>query len=595
MNTFPTIFHNGREITLLLLAPDLGDSDSLALNYTLATDISAGSTDRESRTPLQDWLRVEQTCSYFLTAKPATELRAALATLDDKLVAVPLWCDIATRATWADRIHETVYAVNLTASTLVASAAIPASTNPEALFAPVLVGKFRERPQLEIITADKAAVTIAVIDDSPPEYRISPASASAPEWPADITPDWTDVIEMSEDGREYQQIGLVREQAVDGQKMPFKWGQEAAVSLTARAEIRSLLGFYYTVRGRHTSFLAPLWFCPGPGTPHAPRETRCRLASDTLSITFSDQFLGATTLGLWQVPWEIVPPAGEIAALPGIAYLYRFSIDYTDTKKFWHFTNWERPLTRAAGEVYSPRPIEHDAITQDYLLDEEAVGITSWKFENHPLLLVASNELEFPLTLEIFECDPAVPDNAQLVYTGNITDVSLNGREITASAQLLSGALGVKVPSLLFSVTCNHRFCGPGCGLKPADWTLHGRVESQTKSVLTVTLDANGTGNDLANDFFARGFIRTGQGANCEIRQIMRSERMTALRQRLTLKTPLRNAMVNTKLTLRPGCPGTCAFCKSVKNFINFGGHPHMGPQNISVPQRASSGSGGKK
>src|SRR5690606_11876757 len=110
--SFATIEHNGREIALLLIVPNVRDDGALNVAYSFTTDVDAGRTDRESRWPVHEAPRLVQRCTYTLRATEAAQLRYGLADLGTKLVGVPLWADRLSGAGWASAIHAPQYLVN---------------------------------------------------------------------------------------------------------------------------------------------------------------------------------------------------------------------------------------------------------------------------------------------------------------------------------------------------------------------------------------------------------------------------------------------------------------------------------------------------
>ncbi|MDR2673912.1 MAG: phage BR0599 family protein [Opitutaceae bacterium] len=65
----------------------------------------------------------------------------------------------------------------------------------------------------------------------------------------------------------------------------------------------------------------------------------------------------------------------------------------------------------------------------------------------------------------------------------------------------------------------------------------------------------------------------------------------------ITLTRPLRDtaALAGATVILRLSCDKTIAGCARWGNALNFGGHPQMGPQNLSIPTRETNAAGGKK
>ncbi|EIQ01642.1 Phage hypothetical protein [Opitutaceae bacterium TAV1] len=591
---FPIIDHLDHQLLLLLGRPDTGgDAGEMTVLYSFPCDVFPGETGRETRVPRAAGVRLEQSCGYFLKPADAAALRASIARLDDKRVAVPLWCDISTPAGWPARLHATAWAVNIDTGTLLASEAVP--QQPGGFFCPLLVGKFRERPEITALTEGIGAVEIAVVEDSPPGYAIGIHAPAAPAaWPGSLDPDWTDVLDTSDDGRKYEQIGRIRERNTENRERAFAWGQQAAFTLRTRGQIRDMLAFFAARRGRLESFAAPVWFRPGPDEAKTPHVTRCRFSSDDLLLTFQDMNLAETSIGMVQLPWEINPPAGEQPQRPPAAFLYRFCHDIPGAPVIWRFTDWETPLAGAetgAAVTWFPRPIEHDSIDQDYQLADAETTITTGDFGDNPLSLFFRNALEAPLYVEIYECSPANPAAAVLRYAGEVGAITPEGRKTQARVSVFGGKLRRRVPSFYFSATCNYELCGPGCGLPEDGKTLTGAVYALNGSTLTVTITVNPTGRVPGADFFAGGWIRVGG----ELRMIVRSALAGGGRHTLDLISPFAGAAAGAAATLRPACRGTVAECKAWGNYVNFGGHPHMGAQNISLPERAKKSQGGKK
>src|SRR5690606_5444831 len=141
----------------------------------------------------------------------AAQLRDGLADLGTKLVGVPLWADRLSGAGWASAIHAPQYLVNLGDGTIVAADAELENTSE---YAPLLVGRLEQRPEIDAWTIDGGTCEIAVREDSPWDYRIGLNAATTTTFPV-IDPDWTRVIDRSSDRLQYEEIGDGRERAVD--------------------------------------------------------------------------------------------------------------------------------------------------------------------------------------------------------------------------------------------------------------------------------------------------------------------------------------------------------------------------------------------
>ena len=585
--SFNTVNHLGTDIALLLFLPNVSEPGSHTIIYAHETEIEEGNSGRENREPQRDWLRLEQSCYYTLQAVEAGALRSGLAALGDKLVGVPVWCDRLTGGQWADRIHTPGYLVRLCDAELVAGTE----------YAPLLVGKLKNRPEIEAWTVDGGQGLIVVTEDSPPAYRLTPnATPDAATWPATLAPRWTRVIERSEDGRRYEQIGRGRERVVDGRETAVYWGQEADFLLHSRTQIRTLLGFFLATKGRTGAFVTPWWFQPGADEPATPHETTVRFAADLLPLDYTSGATAEVAINLWQLPWEITPPEGEAAVQPARAYLYTFAVAVPGGPLTWRFTDYESAITSGA-DTWFPAQIEHDRIAQGYMLDDEAVKLTSQVFASHPWMLVVKRMLEAPLTVEIREVNPASPATTRLVYLGEVAEVTGRGRRLSASTKVFGGMLDTMVPAFRVQLECNHDFCDAGCTLDEEDWTLAGTLDAVAGSVVDVTVTANPPAAVLVDDWLANGWIEKGAGATYESREIVRSEDLGGGVQRLTLSAPFRALAGGQVFAFGPNCTGTWSECK-VKfggNQINYGGHPRVKAVNPSLPTRETNVQGGKK
>jgi len=581
---------------MLLFRPSPNWQTSSRLQVTAAVEVQRGLTGRENRAALHTDLRHRLRASWWLPREEYRELDTNLWTLGEAYIGVPMCMDQLVVERWGERMFDAAYVLNYDDSGWVIYAAdsIPPAP-PHAWLAPLFVGRLRRRPTMEAVNQYEVEMTIEVDERSPWDFAISPAPAVVgPDWPASLEVDWSrPVTTTTEDTLVYEDIGDGRVRAVDGQEGVTRRRQRFPLLLSTRAEVRSLLNFFAERGGRAESFVIDWVTTPSDvETAATPHRTRVRFASDTLTLDFLTDQVASTTIDVVQLPWEVDGVAGETPAQASEAYLYRFT-RRADVAVVTRYTSWGQDLTRTADGTYTAALIEHDRISQGYLLDDDTVSITSWVSDGNPLLLVTQRALDVPLEVEIFRCDPADVDNtAELLYQGEIVEVENTGRKLVASAMQLGGRLDIKVPAFDFSPGCNYEFCGPGCGLDIADHTRSGTIAAINGNAVDIILSPN----PADHDYFARGWARIGTSATYEVRQIVRSTNLGGTGLRLTLKRAFRGAAVGQTLTLAPTCLGTWEECKTkYDNAVNFGGHPHIGPKNLSVPRRVLNDQGTKK
>jgi hypothetical protein len=598
--SFPIVNHLGRDLALLVLAPNVRDDNSFEIEYACTTTVAEGGSRRETREPNAPDMRLRQSCSYlFATAAEAAAFRAGLASLGDTLLLVPIWTDVLTGAQWADRIHTGSYLLRLSDNTILAADAV---LNPALEYAPFIVGRLQEQPELRPFgEAAGAEARVIVVEDSPWDYRVrANADVAIDNWPATLEPDWTDVLDRSETGREYVTLGAGRERGVENQEAAFRWGQEAAFTLSGRAQIRTMLGLFEKAQGRAKSLTMPWWYKPGDDAPATPHTTKVRFASDKLSVKYLAGNVAAVKIALLQVPWEVTPIAGEQPAQAERAYLYRHTLRVPVNPVVWRYTDYSRAITVTEDGVpvtYYPFKIQHDKFSQDFLLADEPLKLSSFVTDAHPWMLILQRRLEAPLAIDIFEHTPEVVGaNPRLRYSGEIADTPTGrGRKLSAPTSVMGGLLEIKVPSFFVQEGCNHEFCSnPGCMLSIADFTCVGTVTAVAGALVTLNVTANPIGA-LPNDVFAGGDAEFGAGLTWQGRDIIRSENLGGSSQRFTLNRAFRDLVVGSQVTVRRSCSGTWVECESFGNTINYGGHRFVAPDNISVPERETNVKGGKK
>jgi hypothetical protein len=598
----------GQDLALFL--PDPNWRWSVEVTHRMESFVEAGKTDRENRAPRRYSMLHEIAATWTLKKELTAELEAQLYTLSVPTVAervfvgMPLFMDQLEPARWGERIYDAQWVLNYdeTGYSIHAANAIPGAPVRRWL-APLMVGRLQERPTLLAINDGQARYSLRLLEKSPWDFRILPAAEGAPSanWPQSLTDraNWRELPESTTEQVEvYEEIGDGRVEAVDDVERNTRRGQRFLVTLLSRAQIRTLLNFFYARKGRVQSFEAPWLLRPGADTGATPHTTRARFTDDALKLVYTTDASTNAKIGFTQVPWEVAGVAGEQPVQAAVAYLYRLTMDVPGGAQVWRYTSWEHDLVRAGDGNYlgDLRGFwEHDRIVKTLDLSDEPVTLASWIFDGNPLLRAVQRVLDVPIEIEIFRCDPANTAAAQLVYAGEIEEVRTKSRKLSASTLVFGGRLSAKVPDFFFGPSCNHEFCAPGCELDPADWTFSGTVVSQVGNELTLTVTSNPPAAELTDDWFARGWISKGAGANYELKQIVRSA-VVGGNQKFTLQRPFAAVQAGDELTFMPYCSGTRAECiDKFDNLINRGAHDFIAGRNLSIPRRETTPTAGKK
>ncbi|RDC61012.1 hypothetical protein HME9302_02229 [Alteripontixanthobacter maritimus] len=188
--------------------------------------------------------------------------------------------------------------------------------------------------------------------------------------------------------------------------------------------------------------------------------------------------------------------------------------------------------------------LSHDTITQQDLADgrydgaQVAVGAVDWE------------------TLE----------NA-ILYRGAIGTVSGEAGRYAAQLQSAKAALDTD-PVPRTSPTCRARFCGPGCTLSPARFTVEATVTTFDADASTITAAS------INSSLYAYGTLTwlDGPQVGLSVRILQNDEDLLILERPPAINTP-----ANARVRLRQGCDHTLATCADrFGNAINFQGEPFL-------------------
>lgn len=596
----------GKTLSLYLVDPNW--KSAVRVTPSLAVDVSEATSTREERAPRQEVLRLDVEATFFLDKETHTSLQREVALPRSDFVAIPFFPDRLLPGDWNDRMWDSEYVVNYDESgyAVYLRSALPGSFTRKWL-APLLVGRLKERPKLTLITDEAATFTLKFTERSPWAFRGGPVAATVgANWPESLTANWREAPEdWTEDRIEYFEVGDGRTEAVAGSESAPRRLQRCLFTLTSRAQIRTLLNFYLARKGQTQSFLVPWLARPGTDTPDTPYQVKVRFAEAQLSIDFTTDSVANGRVVFEEVPWELNPVLGETPVQAPTAYLYRFSYQTPGGKVYTRFTSWERPLVRtelsASATYISDVGIAHDAIQSATDFSDGNTVVQAAVFDGNPLLRILQRRTDAPLVLEIFQCDPSNPDSAQLRYVGEVRKPRTQGHKIVATSVVLGGRLDTKVPYFYRGPKCNFQFCGPGCGLNMDNIRLLAVAETQTgKEVLCRLYSNPGNLNGTIPDLFANGSFEYSDQQFFQSRHIVRSAPAyfsgISWRISLTLKRELVDFVPETLVKIFPDCSGTKSECQTRwNNYLRFGGHPHVGERNLSLPQRDVSAPTGKK
>lgn len=590
---FSTLSSDGLSITCFL--PEVDWQAKFAVSFFFAGDVTAGLSDRESRTPEAEALLLTLTATVAAEDAEAQALRQVFATLGKGWVGFPLLADSflgAEAATSGARAFTPQRLLDLTVPAIVPNSG---PLDPAHTYAPLVVGHITELPPLVPLSGALALCAVTLTEDSPWEFRLAAALApAAGAFPAALLPDWTSPpTQTPVHGLEFGRIGQQREHTIAGEERAFRWTVEAGFTLVDKTEIATLIGFFAVCRGQWAPFTAPLWFTPGTATAEAPHETKVRFTDAVLKLELTSTHLAAARVKFSQVPWEITGTAGETPQQPARLFLYQVTYDVPGPVVY-RFTNCWRSLTRSGDGIYAPAPMQHANIEGGLDLGNEQVTLNSFLFPGNPLALFNPNVLEGRLLLRIFEIatEPINPDAAVLAWFGSIVAAPQTGRKFAAVGKWRDGLLDRELPGVLIGPGCNVSFLSPPCGHLKSAWLKAGTLTAAADNIITVT-----AADAAAANTYAPGRFEIGSGLTYESRAITASAPVAG-GQQFTLDRALRTVPAGQACTYLRSCDGSLARCQELDPTGwrgRFRGHPFLPQVNLSLPTAAGTQPSGKK
>lgn len=585
---FPFASLSDYAFRLLLIRPDhnAGRGRPVEISHRIDTTIGEGLTSLEERRPGRAAMLLTQKCTLSLAGAAADDFRKGLVALGSLPVGVPLWIDALPVARWSERIYEPQQVINFNDKTgefvLYAAGDVPSSP-PHPLLAPLLIGRFKNRPTVSALAAKFAEVDLTVAEASPWSCRIG-VHAQSGGWTALPDRKSAPVKDTSDYGLETFSLSAAREPALDRIHAQPRWRQEGDFTLRDRLEIRRHLTHFVAQGGALAAWSpVPAWFQPGGDTTGTPSAYTARFVSDTLTLSYVNGAVARTHVAMVQQ----LASTTHTQQQPGEVFLYRFSyaLDPTNPELF---TNWDAPLTATEG-TYQPAQISAQEILRSLRPQDEKAEIKCALAAGSLLHDWMRGRLFAPVTLTVWQCDPANPTGTRTaIFGGRVTSVMPNGNELSVTAQLLGALLKQKAPGWVYGPRCNTYLFSPRCGLVEADHASAGTASPADLSADGHTLtvhDVAGWGSSApggyAAHWFAAGVLRTGTGRARQIATIVDSS-MSGGDVVVQLNRPLWPDLIGSgqAVTLLPGCGlQYVADCGTkFSNQANFRGFPFIPP-----------------
>jgi hypothetical protein len=540
----------GRPCRLVLHRPDSQSECRLAIH--MASSGLDAQTGIESLTPEHIAPRISLSYSVVIDdIDRLNELKIALRTLGGRYLAVPIWPEMHGAPLFAAEQKISFDPDSGAYEMGWSSEELPVKTG-------LILGRLSEQSKLTAVTPECGEIFLEIDEVSPWESRVMPAVGAPSAF--EFEPDWRDdaITWSLHTKRSYDHIGHGREDSVRAVNYRDKEVHEAAFLLD-RDEVALLIAHYVSCAGSTNAFQVQPWWLPGS----AP--IKVRYASETLTFVWSGSPDYASSLIQLREELQLLDGAPS-QGRPPRARLYRFQWDGGSSLLF---TDWESPLC-FNGETYEPRQIEHRQTAETLEPKGDEIEITSDNFPGNPLLPLVFLELERKLLLNIYECNPLVPQAAAEIFFGEVTKAKPAGGTLRAEAATYGGALSREIPRSRMQTTCNATLYSEICGVAKLSHKASGTLKAKAACVVEVDCAATAEAN-----WYAYGWASFGTGAAVERRAILNSEPIAG-GQRLTLHKPLKQA-VGVLVEFYPGCDGQFSGgCAKFGNRDRFFGFPHM-------------------
>jgi hypothetical protein len=366
-----------------------------------------------------------------------------------------------------------------------------------------------------------------------------------------------------------------------------------------------------SVAGNNWNLTAAPVLAFAAGTTNVESLVLARFDALKLSLKFTSPQHVDADLKFKELPWETAAVAGEtigttMGPLPTTAMLYVFTLTTPGANTVYRFTNFERNLTDANGNLYTSAPIENDDITDAPNLERQNVTVKTRNFAGNPLALLIPFQLEFPLMLDISEGN--VTGNGVAIincyFSGEVSEVQMDGPLLTATCESLSWIFDRTTARRIYQQNDNFNLFEAANGLTPSDWQWNAVVVSYDVASATLvigTISANNAplngATALTAHYFSAGSVQVTTAGKTSYRMVGDNTALTAGQIIVSLTAPLATAPnVGDVVAIFAGYDGQ--YETAVAKFNNgaaFGGFPFIPVGNPFVMKITQNPGGGKK
>lgn len=277
--------------------------------------------------------------------------------------------------------------------------------------------------------------------------------------------------------------------------------------------------------------------------------------------------------------------ANEEAATRKPAELYRIWRPGATGTTEWCYTSGDVTVTHDS-KSYVPAPITRGQITQDADLKVTQVSVTVDFLSPAFTAFMVNWPVEL-VWVEIKKTFRNNPGEGQVIFLGQVSQVSIQGRKAQALCVGFEYFLKQKMPIVRYQLQCNWRLRYGQCGYNPDIYKVD--------AVITVDWDPTHLVSDTfagyPEHYFMWGWVKWGDYR----RPVTYSTPTTKV---VVMRYPIPGLTTGQTVTVYAGCDRSMDSCKNrFNNIMNFGGFPYIPFNNpvTKLPAPTQPNARGKK
>jgi uncharacterized phage protein (TIGR02218 family) len=238
---------------------------------------------------------------------------------------------------------------------------------------------------------------------------------------------------------------------------------------------------------------------------------------------------------------------------------------WRDGGQHWRYTSGDIDIVYG-GETYKTASIKRGPVSASASLEVTTLEIMSAAITDPTADFIASNPVE-PLWVEVLKVHRADPNDAIVIFIGQIKSVVFRGVEAAARCVGFENFLNQPIPLYRYQPSCNNRLFDSKCTIVATSYKVDTTITMV--DTLTFTSSAFATKSD---GWFTRGNLVCGE-----------FERMITYHSgnTIAIRYPINGIATGASIVAYAGCDLSIETCRDrFSNVLNFFGHPFVPKDN---------------